>query len=247
MKKVVFILSLLLSTSAFAQFNCVTASGGVQSYRVTGCKVEVRDTLVFNASKVIGTGIIPVSNGGTGVASISALLTSLFPSGAPASYTAGTGISLASNIITNTAPDQTVVLTAGNRISITGTYPNFTISYVEPTINSNVSHTLNSNFTVSTKQSILIYTVTCSATNPLLVGTSSATAFLEYSVNSGTTWLPASNAGNSNGVGVAVAVALTNGQTGTLVGGVPASALVRIRTVTTGTASVTYVTGQEIY
>ena len=41
---------------------------------------------------------------------------------------AGTGISIASNIVTNTAPDQTVALTAGTGIGITGTYPNFTIA-----------------------------------------------------------------------------------------------------------------------
>lgn len=45
---------------------------------------------------------------------------------------AGTGISLASNTVTNTAPDQTVVLTAGTGIGITGTYPNFTIANTAP-------------------------------------------------------------------------------------------------------------------
>jgi hypothetical protein len=43
-------------------------------------------------------------------------------------YTAGTGISVASNTITNTSPDQTVSLTSGGATTITGTYPNFTIS-----------------------------------------------------------------------------------------------------------------------
>jgi hypothetical protein len=47
---------------------------------------------------------------------------------------AGTGVSLATNAttdtltITNSAPDQTVVLTAGANVGITGTYPSFTIS-----------------------------------------------------------------------------------------------------------------------
>ena len=49
---------------------------------------------------------------------------------------AGTGISISggpitasgSLTITNTAPDQTVVLTEGSNVSITGTYPNFTIA-----------------------------------------------------------------------------------------------------------------------
>jgi protein-disulfide isomerase-like protein with CxxC motif len=46
----------------------------------------------------------------------------------------GTGISLTTNAttdtltITNSAPDQTVVLTAGANVSITGTYPSFTIA-----------------------------------------------------------------------------------------------------------------------
>lgn len=49
--------------------------------------------------------------------------------------TAGTGISVtdgdgvsANPTVTNTAPDQTVVLTAGTNIQITGTYPSFTIT-----------------------------------------------------------------------------------------------------------------------
>lgn len=147
---------------------------------------------------------------------------------------------------------QTVSLTSGRGISITGTSPNFTISLVTPTItirntaNSN-ARTLNSNFTVSsTKEALVTYTVTCSVTNPLLVGTSSASAFLEYSTDGGTTWqLPAQN-GNTSGVGVTVTLQLTNGQTGTLTAMIPANALTRIRTTTSGTGSVTYVTGQEI-
>ncbi len=43
-------------------------------------------------------------------------------------YTAGTGISISGTTITNTAPDKTVVLNNGTGISITGTYPNFTIT-----------------------------------------------------------------------------------------------------------------------
>lgn len=45
--------------------------------------------------------------------------------------TAGTGVSISGNTITNTAPDQTVALTAGGIVSITGSYPNFTISATE--------------------------------------------------------------------------------------------------------------------
>lgn len=47
-------------------------------------------------------------------------------------YTEGTGIDITSNVITNTAPDQTVVLTAGAGIGVSGTYPNFTITNSRP-------------------------------------------------------------------------------------------------------------------
>ena len=43
-------------------------------------------------------------------------------------YTEGTGIDITNNIVTNTTPDQTVTLTSGGATTITGTYPNFTIS-----------------------------------------------------------------------------------------------------------------------
>jgi YVTN family beta-propeller protein len=46
--------------------------------------------------------------------------------------TAGTGIDITSNVVSNTAPDQTVVLTAGTGISTSGTYPNFTIDNTAP-------------------------------------------------------------------------------------------------------------------
>ncbi len=54
------------------------------------------------------------------------------PASAP-TYTAGTGVNInGSNVISNTAPDQTVVMTAGTGISITGTYPNFTVTNSSP-------------------------------------------------------------------------------------------------------------------
>jgi len=162
------------------------------------------------------------------------------------------GLTLSGNLLgitggnSVTLPTYTNVnLTAGNGILITGTYPNLTISLLPPSVNV-VSRSLNSNFTVSTtKTAHVSYSVTCSATNPLLAGSSTATAYLEYSLNGGTTWLLPSQNGNSNSVGAVVAIALNNSQTGTLTSTIPANALVRIRTSTSGTASVTYVTGTE--
>ena len=48
-------------------------------------------------------------------------------------YTAGTGLSLSGTEFTNTAPDQTVSLTGSGATSISGTYPNFTISSTDTT------------------------------------------------------------------------------------------------------------------
>jgi hypothetical protein len=43
-------------------------------------------------------------------------------------YSAGTGLSLVGTTFNNTAPDQTVTLTGSGATSVSGTYPNFTIS-----------------------------------------------------------------------------------------------------------------------
>jgi len=48
-------------------------------------------------------------------------------------YTAGSGLALNGTEFSNTAPDQTVTLTQGGATTITGTYPNFTISSVNTT------------------------------------------------------------------------------------------------------------------
>jgi len=165
---------------------------------------------------------------------------------ARAAFTAGTGITITGGVITNTAVPANITLTAGNRITITGTYPNFTISYIEPTIN-HVTRAVNTNYTISTKQAQVYYAVPVTATNPLLVGTSIGTAYLEYSINAGSTWTTATTISSSSSVGLSVTIALTTGGNNVLSGVVPANALVRVRTVVTGTATVGSVTGQEIY
>ena len=53
------------------------------------------------------------------------------PSGAvftDTTYSAGSGLALSGTLFSNTAPDQTVTLTGSGATSITGSYPNFTIS-----------------------------------------------------------------------------------------------------------------------
>lgn len=131
---------------------------------------------------------------------------------------------------------------------LTGNPSGFLTSQYVPTINSTVARTLNSNFTISSsKQATVTYSVSLSATNPLLVGTSSAAAYLEYSINGGSSWVSVSDALISSSVGITVTVAITSTQTQIVSGSIPANALARIRTTTTGTASVVYVRGQETY
>jgi hypothetical protein len=71
-----------------------------------------------------------ISGGFLAVADTAAMLSgykTYFPRTA---ISAGTGISYnnTSGVITNTSPDQTVTLTAGSGISVSGTYPSFTIT-----------------------------------------------------------------------------------------------------------------------
>lgn len=173
-------------------------------------------------------------------------LRAYFQNGLQKQLTAGSGVSIINNVVSNTSMNQTVTLTDGNGISITGTYPNFTIAVVQPTITF-PTRTLNSSYTVSsTKPAICIYTITASVTNPLLSGTSSATATLKYSTDGGSTWKTASSLSNSSAVSLSVTVQITNGQNGTIVGIVPANALTEIFTTTSGTGSLTYVSGEEI-
>jgi hypothetical protein len=109
----------------------------------------VGDWAVFNGSiwqKVDNTETVTSVNGQTGAVVLTttniAEGTNLYytDARARASNSAGTGISYDSitGVITNAAPDQTVVLTAGTGISTSGTYPNFTITNTSPSLGGDV-------------------------------------------------------------------------------------------------------------
>lgn len=103
----------------------------------------VGDWVIFNGTnwqKIDNTDLVTSVNGSTGAVT---LTTSNINEGTNLYYTdarvraavsAGTGISFNSGtgVITNTAPDQTVALTAGTGVSISGTYPNFTVTNSAP-------------------------------------------------------------------------------------------------------------------
>jgi hypothetical protein len=86
--------------------------------------------------------------------------------------TASTGISVTNGdgvsgnpTITNTAPDQTVVLTAGTGISTSGTYPNFTITNSAP----DQTVVLNAGTGISTSGTYPNFTITNSAPDQTVV------------------------------------------------------------------------------
>ena len=63
-------------------------------------------------------------------------------------YTAGTGLSLDGTTFNNTAPDQTVTLTGSGATTVTGTYPNFTITSTDTNTDTNTTYTAGSNMSL---------------------------------------------------------------------------------------------------
>ena len=106
---------------------------------------------------------------------------------ARSSVSAGTGISYDSvtGVITNAAPDQTVALTDGTAIDVTGTYPNFTINNTAP----DQTVVLTAGTGISTSGTYPNFTIT--NTSPSLggdvVGPASATdnAIARYNLTTG--------------------------------------------------------------
>ena len=64
-------------------------------------------------------------------------------------YTAGSGLTLSGTTFSNTAPDQTVSLTGSGATTISGTYPNFTVSSTDTNTDTNTTYTAGSGLNLS--------------------------------------------------------------------------------------------------
>jgi hypothetical protein len=125
--------TLLLDTPVSTAISGTVAinQGGTGATTAADARINLLPSYTGNANKVLS-----LNSGATDVewtANGSGTVTSV-------DLTAGTGISVSggpitstgSITVTNTAPDQTVVLTASTGISTSGTYPNFTITNSAP-------------------------------------------------------------------------------------------------------------------
>jgi hypothetical protein len=84
---------------------------------------------VFNGTLKVGSYTLPSTDGTNGqVLKTNGAGSLSWTNDNNTIYTAGTGINISGTSITNTAPDQLVTLTGSGATSITGAYPNFTVS-----------------------------------------------------------------------------------------------------------------------
>jgi hypothetical protein len=137
MKNFVLLLLILLSTiSGFSQVGINSDGSNPDNSSMLDIKSTSKGILIPRMSQSERAAIsspanglmVYQTNGTTGFYFYDGSSWVRLATGTEASYTAGTGIDISNNTITNTSPDQTVTLTAGGSTSITGTYPNFTIS-----------------------------------------------------------------------------------------------------------------------
>lgn len=164
--------------------------------------------------------------------------------------TAGTGISVTGTnpyTITNTVPDKTVsIASANNQMTVTSSYPGFTLTPYTPTTFT-ASRAINSStFQVSTRQATVFYTIRINCTASI-GSASSGTVALQYSTDNGSAWVDVGQVENSNTVTLAVVLNSNTTQTGQLSGIIPAGAIVRMNQSSSGTTTITFVRGQETY
>lgn len=115
-----------------------------------------------------------------------------------------------------------------------------------PSITSNVTRPINSTtFTVSTLYDAEVsynISIACTAS---IGSNSSGSVALQFSTNSGSTWTTISTVANSNTVTLAVVLQSVTTQQASVYGFIPANALTRMVSTSSGTTTITFSPGQE--
>ncbi len=112
-------------TGTYPNFT-INSTGGGGSY-TAGTGINIAGSVISNTGDLSATNEIQTL--GLSGNQLSLSLgggTVTLPTGT--TYTAGSGIGIVGNVISNTAPDLNVTLTSGSGINVTGAYPNFTIA-----------------------------------------------------------------------------------------------------------------------
>jgi len=228
--------TLTSSTGTNGYYYIVSTSGSTNLDGITDWVVG--DWLLFNGTvwqKIDQSNLVTSVNGQTGAVS---LTTSNISEGSNLYYTdararsalsAGTGISYNSSTgaITNSAPDQTVALTAGTGISTSGTYPNFTITNSAP----DQTVVLTAGTGISTSGTYPNFTITNSSPDQIVSLTGAGTVSISGTYPNFTI------TGADQYQGTVTSVAMTV-PTGLSVSGTPITS--------TGTFAVTFATGYSI-
>ena len=161
-------------------------------------------------------------------------------------YTAGTGISVSGNVITNTSPDQTVVIAGSNGVTASGTYPNFNIQQTTPTYNNAPGRTLGTSFRPSTTRPTRVsYTVSITTAISLLNLNSAGSVALQISSDN-INFTTINSAGISRTLAVSISVGLNETTMFNIQGEVPAGFYCRLQGTVSGGATSTFTSGQEV-
>lgn len=124
--------------------------------------------------------------------------------------------------------------------------PNY-VTPVTPTLNLSVTRPVNgTSYTISTTQNSRVYyniRIACTAS---IGSNATGSVTLQYSTNGGSSWNDLQSIENSNTVTLAIALNSVTVQAATLSAEIPANALCRMVSSSTGTTTITYVRGQEV-
>ncbi len=113
------------TTNGFGLVNLQIGQGTVQSGTFSAINWS-SDAYFLNIKLDLGSGFVDL--GTQQFISVPYALYAKSAGSGGTTYTAGNGISITGNVIENTAPDQTVTIASGGATSVSGTYPNFTVS-----------------------------------------------------------------------------------------------------------------------